>query len=183
MGDATPTRETWRIPTRRATLSFVSSPFPHALWTALLALGTACGNPGGPAGLPEPAGGTVTDFAATYDGLRLEVHAAWIGWSIEPLPGPRLDALAIRVANGADRPRSFDPRTVRIETSDGLQWSRIVAGARAELRPMTLETFADESGFVVFRVPAGARSVAVVWLAAPGIALRIPLPVAVKDVG
>jgi hypothetical protein len=149
---------------------------------AFLAFGPACGSPGGPAGLPGPALGTVSGFAATYDGVVLEVHAAWIGWSIEPLPGPRLDALAIRVANGADRPRSFDPRNVRIETSDGLQWSRIVAGTRAELRPMTLATFEDESGWIVFRVAADAPPVAVVWLPAPGLTLRIPLPEAGKDV-
>ena len=183
MGDSTPTRETWRIPARRATLPFVSSPFPRALRAARLALGTACGSPAGPAGPPQPAGGSVTGFAATYDGLRLEVHAAWIGWAIEPAPGPRLDALAIRVANGGDRPLPFDPRDVRIETADGVQWSRIVAGTRPELRPLTLAAFEDESGFVVFRVPAGSRPVALVWLAAPGVALRIPLPEARKDPG
>lgn len=150
---------------------------------AFLAFGPACGSPGGPTGPPDPGLGTVSGNAATYDGLVLEVHAAWIAWAIEPVPGPRLDALAIRVANGADRPRSFDPRDVRIETADGVQWSRIVSGTRPELRPMTLATFEDESGWIVFRVPAGARSVAVVWLAAPGLALRIPLPEAGKVAG
>ena len=143
---------------------------------ALLALAAGCGSSSGPAGLPDPALGTVVGFAATYDGLALEVHAAWIGWSIEPVPGPRLDALRIRVANAADRPRAFDPRAVRIETLDGLQWPRIVAGTDPELRPMTLATFEDASGWIVFRVPAASKPVAVVWLAAPGLELRIPLP-------
>jgi hypothetical protein len=147
---------------------------------ALLALAAACGSSGGPAGPPDPAVGTVIGFVATYDGLALEVHAAWIGWSIEPVPGPRLDALRIRVANAAAHPRAFDPRAVRIETVDGLQWPRIVAGTDPELRPMTLATFEDASGWIVFRVPAASRPVAVVWVAAPGLELRIPVPAPVK---
>ena len=45
---------------------------------------------------------------------------------------------------------------------------------------MTLATFEDASGWIVFRVPAASRPVAVVWIAAPGLELRIPMPAPVK---
>lgn len=147
-----------------------------AALTAWLAVVVACEEGPGAAGPAGPAFGTVQGRAALYDGLALEVHASWIGWGIEPVPGPRLDALAFRVANGVAIPRSFDPRDVRVETADGTYWSRVVVGTEPELHPMTLAPFADASGWIVFQVSADARPVAVVWTAAPGIILRIPLP-------
>jgi hypothetical protein len=148
----------------------------------LLAMTPACeGDPGtGPVG---PSLGSVSGNVALYDGLALEFHRAWPRWAIEPVPGPRLDALAFRVANGTALPRSFDPRNVRIETADGAWWPRIVAGSEAELHPMTLAPFEGANGWIVFRVPAAARPLAIVWTAAPGLALRIPLPAHGKDAG
>ncbi|HYO47247.1 MAG TPA: hypothetical protein VEY33_11230 [Gemmatimonadota bacterium] len=149
---------------------------------ALLALGPACedGSDLGPAG---PALGSVRDGMASYDGLALEVHGWWLGWGIEPVPGPRLDALSFRVVNGAALPRAFDPRDVRIETADGVYWPRVLVGTEPELHPMTLAPLEDATGWIVFQVPADARLVAVVWIAAPGLALRIPLPAPSKSVG
>lgn len=129
---------------------------------------------------PLPATGAVRGGIALYDGLEVQLQFAWIGWGIEPLPGPRLDAVGFRVVNGADGPRRFDPRALRIETADGSWWPRIVAGTEPELRPMTLGTAEDVFGWTVFRVPIGADPVAVVWTPAPGVALRIPLPDPIK---
>jgi hypothetical protein len=155
----------------------------RAALAAWLTIGIACEESSGGAGPAAPAFGTVQDRAALYDGLALEFSGSWFGWAIEPVPGPRLDALAFRVANGVAQPRSFDPRDVRIETADGIHWSRMVVGAEAELHPMTLAPFADASGWIFFQVRADARPVAVVWTAAPGLILRIPLPSPGKDIG
>lgn len=148
----------------------------------LLALTPACeGDPSaGPAG---PSLGSVSGNVALYDGLALEFHRAWPRWAIEPVPGPRLDALAFRVANGAALARSFDPTDVRIETIDGAWWPRIVSGSEAELHPITLAPFEGANGWIVFRVPADAQVSAIVWTAAPGLALRIPLPANGKGTG
>ena len=128
----------------------------------------------------DPTLGTLSGHGAAFDGIALEVSAVWIGWKIEPVPGPRLDAVRIRVWNGTERPRAFDPRALRIETSDATQWARVVAGTTPELRPATLEPLADARGWVMFRVGAESRPIALVWLAAPGLALRIPLPLPQK---
>ena len=147
-----------------------------------LTLGAACEKGSGGVGPAGPAFGVVHDRAAVYDGLALEFHGSWIGWAIEPVPGPRLDALAFRVANGEALPRSFDPRDVRIETADGTYWPRVVVGTEPEFHPMTLAPFADASGWIVFQVSADLRPVAVVWTAAPGLLLRIPLPPPGKNI-
>jgi hypothetical protein len=47
---------------------------------------------------------------------------------------------------------------------------------------MTLAPFADASGWIVFQVSADVRPVAVVWTAAPGLLLRIPLPLPGKNI-
>lgn len=93
-------------------------------------------------------------------------------------PPPGRARLPGRQRGGA--PRSFDPRDVRIETADGTYWPRIVVGTEPEFHPITLAPFADASGWIIFRVSADARPVAVVWTAAPGLVLRIPLPQAEK---
>jgi hypothetical protein len=174
--------ETWRRLRDRATLSFVATRLPAgAALVALLALSLACEEDSGP-GPTGPAFGSVSDLAATYDGLELEVHGWWLGWAVEPVPGPRLDAFSFRAANRAGDPRSFDPRDVRIETADGAYWPRVVVGTEPELHPLTLAPLEDATGWIVFRVPADARPVAVVWTAAPGLALRIPLPAPPKSV-
>lgn len=147
----------------------------RAILIALAVPILACEEPsdGGPTG---PALGSVDEFVATYDGLAVEVSGVWTGWAIEPVPGPRLDAFALRAVNGAAAPRFFDPRDLRIETADGVQWPRIVVGTETELRPVRLGPFEDAVGWIIFRIPADARAVAVVWIAAPGLALRVPLP-------
>lgn len=136
---------------------------------------------GGPAGSPTgPATGTVRDHTALYQGIEISLESAWIGWGIEPLPGPRLDALSFRIVNGGEDRRAFDPRAVRIETADGAYWPRVVVGTEPELRPMTLAASEDTFGWIVFRVAAGAVPVAAVWTPAPGLVLRIPLTPAGK---
>jgi hypothetical protein len=122
-----------------------------------------------------PANGVVRDGAASYDGLELALQSFWIGWGIEPVPGPRLDALGFRLVNGATGWRDFDPRAVWIETADGTWWPRVLVGTDPELRPIALAASEDAFGWIVFRVAAGAVPVAVVWTPAPGLALRIPL--------
>jgi len=167
---------TWRAFDHLATLSFVTSTsFARIAGVLMLTSPVACGD--SPVGPPAgPAVGSVREGAALYDGLELALQSSWIGWGIEPLPGPRLDALGFRVLNAAPDPRGFDPRAVRVETADGTYWPRVVVGTDPELRPMTLDPSADAFGWIVFRVPAGAKPVAVVWSPAPGLVLRIPLP-------
>ena len=136
---------------------------------------------GEPAGPPTgPADGSVRGRAAVYQGIEISLESAWIGWGIEPLPGPRLDALSFRVVNGGEDRRAFDPREVRIETADGTYWPRVVVGTEPELRPITLAASEDAFGWIVFRVAADAVPVAAVWTPAPGLALRIPLAPAGK---
>lgn len=120
------------------------------------------------------------DRVALHDGVEVSLESAWIGWGIEPLPGPRLDAVSFRVANGAGGERGFDPRALRIETADGTYWPRVVVGTEPELRPMTLAPLEDVFGWIVFRVSASGEPVAVVWTPTPGLALRIPLPASPK---
>jgi len=127
-----------------------------------------------------PAFGSVRDRVALFDGLEVSLESAWVGWGIEPLPGPRLDAVSFRVANGATSARGFDPRALRVETADGTYWPRIVVGIEPELRPMTLDPSEDVFGWIVFRVPVTTEPVAVVWTPTPGLALRIPLPTSPK---
>lgn len=159
-----------------------SRPFLRAISIAVLVLIPACDERHG-AGPAGPALGSVDDLVAAYDGLELEVHGWWLGWSLEPVPGPRLDALSFRAVNAAADPRFFDPRGVRIETADGVQWPRVVVGTETELHPLVLAPLEDAAGWIIFRVPADARAVAVVWIAAPGLALRLPLPRPVKSTG
>jgi hypothetical protein len=151
-----------------------------AIPIALLALTLACSERSGPAPA-GPALGSVDGQTASYDGLLLEVHGWFLGWSIDPVPGPRLDALSFRAVNAAGDPRFFDPRALRLETADGVQWPRVVVGTETEMRPATLAPLEDAAGWVVFRLPADARAVAIVWIAAPGLALRLPLPGPVKS--
>ena len=150
-------------------------PPARAILFALAVLTFACEERSG-AGPMGPALGSVDEFVATYDGLAVEVSGSWTGWAIEPVPGPRLDAFSLRAVNGAAAPRIFDPRDLRIETADGVQWPRIVVGTETELRPVTLAPFEDAVGWIIFRIPADAHAVAVVWIAAPGLALRVPIP-------
>ena len=144
--------------------------------TALLfACCLACHEPLGPT--PEgPALGTVRGRTAHYDGMSLEVGGWWLGWGIEPAPGPRLDTFLLRVVNDTGSGRRFDPRDLRLEDADGTYWPRVVVGVESELRPITLAAFEGANGWAFFRIAADARPVAVVWLVAPGLPLRIPLP-------
>ena len=148
---------------------------------ALLGLVTALACESGPVTAPDsPAFGSVRDRSAQYDGLEISLESAWVGWGIGPLPAPRLDAVGLRVFNGSPGARRFDPRTVRVETTDGAYWPRVVVGTEPELRPLFLGPAEDRFGWIVFRVPAAAEPIAVVWTPAPGLALRIALPGPVK---
>ena len=149
---------------------------PHRSLTLILfASCLACGESLGPAAT-GPALGTVHDRTAQYDGTSLEVGGWWLGWGIEPAPGPRLDTFLLRVVNDAGDSRRFDPRDLRLEDAEGTYWPRVVVGIESELHPMTLASLEGVNGWVFFQIAAGARPVAVVWMAAPGLPLRIPLP-------
>ena len=147
----------------------------RSLTLALLAGCLACGEPVGPAS-DGPALGSVRERTAYYDGMSIEVGGWWLGWGIEPAPGLRLDTFLLRVVNDAGAYRRFDPRDLQLEDADGTYWPRVVVGIESELRPMRLASFEGANGWAFFRIAAGVRPVAVVWLAAPGLPLRIPLP-------
>jgi hypothetical protein len=128
---------------------------------------TAAAPPSAPP--PEPAPSPAAR-AATYEGLTLTVLSTERGWRhpsgssiLDPKPNMECLALELRVDNGTDRPRDFNPAGIQLQAVDSTRWRDFNFLRLPSLQMGQVLPLESMRGWVVFQIPVGVPIVRMIW--------------------